>query len=218
MSANLKFARPFAIAGLLAAFAAPAFAADAIESVPEPETPTYEEPAANWSGGYAGAQVGYGFAGRATDGNNRIGTDGVTGGVFAGYNHQLENGVVLGAEGDVGYSGVKGSNAGTSVKSGVEGSLRGRVGYAVTPDVLPYVTAGGAAKSAKVSDATGSDRNAVLGWTAGAGVDVKATEKVFVRGEYRYTDYGNEEFNTGAGDRKIRLKDNRVQLGVGVKF
>ena len=41
----------------------------------------------------------------------------------------------------------------------------------------------------------------MLGWTAGAGVDVKVTEQVFGRVEYRYTDFGSDDFNTGSGPR-----------------
>ena len=37
-------------------------------------------------------------------------------------------------------------------KSGVEGSLRARLGYVVSPDILLYATAGGAAKDSKVSE------------------------------------------------------------------
>ena len=87
--------------------------------------------------------------------------------LFAGYN--LQNGLfVYGIEGDVGYSGVEGDNGITETKSGVEGSLRGRMGFAVTDDVLLYGTAGGAAERLKVSDPAGDDSNALYGWTAGA--------------------------------------------------
>ncbi len=69
------------------------------------------------------------------------------------------------------------------------------MGFAVTDDVLLYGTAGGAAERLKVSDPVGDDSNALLGWTAGAGVDVKLTEQVFGRVEYRYTDFGSSDFN-----------------------
>ena len=58
----------------------------------------------------------------------------------------------------------------------------------------------------------------MVGWTAGAGVDVKVTDNVFVRGEYRYTDFGKESFTTGSGTRDIDASDNRVQFGIGMKF
>lgn len=219
MPANLKFSRSaLAAASLLALVAAPAFAADAIESIPEPAAPMEEAPIASWSGPYAGIQLGYGFSGEAREPGNKIGTDGFVGSAFGGYNAELGNGFVAGVEGDIGYSGVKGDNAGTSSKSGVEGSARARLGYAVTPNILPYVTAGGAAQSVKITEGGVADRNTALGYTAGAGVDFKLSENVFARGEYRYTDLGSKEFTTGSGSRDVDLKDNRVQFGVGMKF
>lgn len=219
MSATLKFSRSaLAAASLLALMAAPALAADAIESIPEPAAPMEEPPLASWGGPYAGIQLGYGFSGEAREPGNKIGTDGFLGSAFAGYNAELGNGVVAGVEGDVGYSGVKGSNAGTTSKTGVEGSVRARLGYAVTPDIMPYITAGGAAQSVKISEGGESDRNTGLGYTAGAGVDFKLSEQVFARGEYRYTDLGSKEFSTGSGTRDVDLKDSRVQFGIGMKF
>ena len=53
---------------------------------------------------------------------------------------------------------------------------------------------------------------------AGVGADVKITEQVFGRVEYRYSDYGSSDFNTGAGDRSIDSSDNRVTFGIGMKF
>ncbi|RFC69083.1 MULTISPECIES: outer membrane protein [Mesorhizobium] len=219
MSANLKFARPLALASVIALLgAAPVFAADAIEQAPEPAVPMEQPPLATWTGPYAGIQLGYGFSGRVKEPGNTVDTDGFVGGAFGGYQAELGNGLVAGVEGDVGYSNIKGDNAGTEAKSGVDGSLRARLGYAVTPDILPYITGGGAAQSLKVTEGGVSDRNTMLGWTAGAGVDVKVTENMFVRGEYRYTDFGNEDFTTGSGTRSVDSKDNRVSLGVGFKF
>jgi hypothetical protein len=133
MSVRNKFTRSaIAAVSLLTLASAPTLAADAIESV-RPVAPMEEPPLATWSGPYAGIQLGYGFAGKANEPGNEIDTDGFVGGGFAGYNAELGNGIVAGVEGDVNYSGIKGDNAGTSVKSGVDGSLRGRLGYAVTP-------------------------------------------------------------------------------------
>ncbi|MDQ6434312.1 porin family protein [Mesorhizobium sp. LHD-90] len=221
MSARLKFARPAAAAiGLVALLGATAAqAADAIEAVPEPAVPMEVPPVASWTGAYLGVTGGYGFAGRSDDDSTgaRVETDGFVGGAFAGYNYDLGNGVVTGIEGDVGYSGVEGSNDGVRVKGGVDGSLRGRLGYTVTPDWLAYVTAGGAAKQMKVEAAGDSDSQTQLGWTAGVGTDVKLTEKVFGRLEYRYTDYGNADFDVGGG-RNVDASDHRVQVGLGLHF
>ena len=219
MNANRSFARPLAAIGLLALLGAgPAYAADVIsEEPPAPAAPMEEPPVASWAGPSAGASLGYGFSGTTTPATGDVDTEGFLGGVFAGYN--LQNGLfVYGIEGDVGYSGVEGDNGITETKSGFEGSLRGRMGVAVTNDILLYGTAGGAAERLKVSDPAGEDSNAMLGWTAGAGVDVKLTENVFGRVEYRYTDFGSADFNTGSGLQSVDSKENRVSVGIGMKF
>ena len=217
MQANLKFARPLAAAFGLIAFAGmmPARAADVVsEEPPAPAAPMEVAPVASWSGAYAGLNLGYGFSGRTHEPGNTISTDGFLGGGFAGYNYQM-NDFVLGAEGDLGYNGVKGSNAGTDSKSGFEGSLRARLGYAVTPEILLYGTAGGAAQSLKITEGGTSDRNTMVGWTAGVGTDIKLTDNVFGRVEYRYTDFGSKTFDNAG---KVDSKDSRVTFGVGMKF
>ncbi|MBS3651298.1 porin family protein [Pseudaminobacter sp. 19-2017] len=196
-------------------------AADAIEAIPAPAMPMEEPPvAATWGGPYVGVYGGYGFSGTSEDeaAGNDIGTKGFLGGGFAGYNFDTGTGFVAGIEGDVGYSGVKGDNAGTTVKSGVDGSARARLGYTITPDLLAYATAGGAAKRMSVEEGGVKDSATQLGWTAGVGADMKITEKVFGRVEYRYTDYGSETFSTGSGDRDVSAKDHRIQMGLGVSF
>jgi outer membrane immunogenic protein len=220
MKIDMKFARPIAAAfGLVALLGViPANAADVIgEEPPAPAAPVEEVPLNTWSGPYAGVTAGYGFAGRTRADGNTIDTDGFIGGGFAGINGQAGQ-IVYGAEADVGYNGMKGTNAGTTSKNGLEGSLRARLGYAVTDDVLLYATGGGAAGRMKISDAAGEDTQTMLGYTAGVGVDAKITGNVFGRAEYRYTDYGRETFNTGSGAQNVDSRDNRIGLGVGIKF
>lgn len=218
MKTTLKFA-PAALGFVALMGMTPAFAADTVfEEPPAPAAPMEEPPVASWGGAYAGIQLGYGFGGQANDSvSGDIDTDGFIGGAFAGYNYDA-GGIVAGLEADVNYSGVEGSNGAAVAESGVDGSLRARLGYAVTPDILPYVTAGGAAQRLEISDGAGSDSNTMLGWTAGVGTDVKVTESVFGRVEYRYTDFGSETFNTGSGDRSVDSSDHRIQFGVGMRF
>lgn len=223
MKANLKFARSTAAAfGLLALGMAPAFAADAVmEEPPAPAAPMEQPPVNTWSGPYAGVTLGYGFAGQTDIGNPalEVETDGFLAHGFAGY--QMENGgFVYGLEADLGYGGYEGDNAGVESKAGLDGSLRARLGVAVTPDILVYGTAGGALQSNKITDTvTGSsDRNTHLGWTAGVGTDVKITEQVFGRVEYRYTDFGSKDYAINGGSVEADSRDHRVMFGVGMKF
>ena len=219
MRKHIKIARPVAAAfGLVALVSViPANAADVImEETPAP-TAFEDVPSADWSGAYAGATVGYGFAGRTEEPGNKIDTDGFMGGGFVGYNHQIDN-IVVGGEADLGYSGVDGRDAGTRSRSGLEGSVRARVGIVAVPDVLVYGTAGGAAQHLDIREGGESDDRGMLGYTVGAGSDVKLTEQVFGRAEYRYTDFGSKTFSTGSGSRKVDASDHRVNLGVGVNF
>jgi outer membrane immunogenic protein len=221
MNNTLKFGRPAAaVLGLMAFLGTvPAFAADAvIEEPPAPAVPMEEPPVNTWSGPYAGVSLGYAFAGETEDDfDNSIDTDGFLLGGFAGYNYQVGN-IVAGAEADIGYSWEDGSNAGVTSESGVEGSLRARLGYVVSPNILLYATAGGAAKDLELSAAGDSDSNTMIGWTAGGGADVMVTERVFGRVEYRYTDFGSETFELGGASGDVSDKNHRVSVGLGMKF
>ena len=207
MKSNLSFARPLAaVLGATALMAAiPAFAADVIsQEPPAPVAPMEIPPVNTWSGPYAGVSLGYGFSGDTRDKtySNSVGTDGF----------------VAGVEGDLGYNWKDGKNAGLSAESGFEGSLRARLGYTITPEILLYATAGAAAEKLEVKDFAGKDSNTMIGWTAGAGADMMVTQNVFGRVEYRYTDFGSDKFNTGSGERKVEDSDHRVTFGLGVKF
>ena len=215
MQANLKFARPFAVALGLFALSGTAYAADVVSEEPPAPAPIAELPVASWAGPYAGINLGYGFSGRAkTDNFGDVDTDGFDGSVFGGYQWQQEN-FVYGGELELGYNGAKGSDNGVDAKGGFEGSLRARLGYAVTPEILLYGTAGGALKDQKIEAGGFSDSQTPIGWTAGVGTDIKITDNVFGRVEYRYTDFGSKDYdNIGS----VKSYDNRVTFGVGMKF
>ncbi|MEX4007596.1 MAG: outer membrane protein [Neoaquamicrobium sediminum] len=212
-----------AAAGLgLAAFTVPAMAADVVYQEPPAPAPIVQAaPVSTWAGPYAGVQAGYGFSGDVSDGTGgSIGTNGWLGGAFGGFN--MQNGqFVYGVEGDVNYSNIDGSDGTFTARSRMDGSIRGRAGVAVTDDILLYGTAGLAAERLRITeDATGTaDTNTMLGYTVGAGTDVKLTDQVFARGEYRYTDYGSKEFTLpGVGTADIDSSNHRVTMGVGIKF
>jgi outer membrane immunogenic protein len=216
MRAKLKLASAVAAIALLGAI--PVHAADVISEVPEPGLPMEEPPVASWAGAYAGVALGYGFAGETTGAaGGDIETDGFLGHGFAGYNWQSDF-FVYGFEADLGYAGLSGSNGLTTSRSGLDGSLRARMGVAVSDGIMIYGTAGGAGQNVRITDPAGSDRNMMLGWTAGGGAEVKLTDNIFGRVEYRYTDYGNKTFNTGSGAQNISASDNRVSFGLGMRF
>jgi outer membrane immunogenic protein len=220
MSVKIKIIRSAMLAAAFAAASVPAMAADVVDEIPAPAVPMEVPPVASWTGIYAGVVAGYGFAGRSeVDGlDATVDTDGFVGGGFLGYNYDTGGGIVAGVEGDIGYSGIDGDEDGVRVRNGVDGSLRARLGYTITPDALVYATAGGAAKQMEVRQGGEEDSATQLGWTAGVGTDIKITGNVFGRAEYRYTDYGKADFNLGAGNHSVDSSDHRVLFGVGMQF
>ena len=84
--------------------------------------------------------------------------------------------------------------------------------------VLVYGTAGVAATNLEVSNGAGSDDNTMVGYTVGAGVETFLTENVTARVEYRYSDYGSDDFNLGGTTVSTGYDDHSVRAGIGLKF
>ncbi|HBF29094.1 outer membrane protein [Rhizobium sp.] len=197
-----------------------AFAADAVQEIPAPpaavDTPA---PAFSWAGGYAGIQGGYGWAdGKFSDSNgtSKSNFDGGRMGAFAGWNFDVGNNIILGAEGNLDYDWNKHTTGTSSFQTDLSGAVRGRAGYAVDK-ALFYVAGGWTAANGKLKDSTQNidDSKMMNGWTVGGGVDYAVTDRIFARGEYRYNDYGSKTFgNSVSGD----FKQNVINVGVGMKF
>jgi outer membrane immunogenic protein len=144
---------------------------------------------------------------------------------YVGYNYQFATQWLAGIEGDVGFgsntttlAGAFYPNTGISnfdghdsfaVKTGWDASLRGRLGFLVTPSFLVYGTGGAAWQhieatstcSTSTNDFTWcqpellasaviTDSTTKLGWTVGAGIETMLSHNWIVRGEYRYADFG----------------------------
>lgn len=195
-----------------------AFAADVIsEEPPAPAAPMEMPPVNTWAGPYAGVTVGYGFNGSADSAFGDPDRDGMVFGGFAGWNFQ-NGALVYGAEADIGYSDVDGGVTGLAARSGLDGSLRARLGYAMTDQILLYGTGGVAAQEMNIYTSGVKSEETMVGWTAGAGVDALLTENIFARAEYRYTDFGSTDFRTSAGNTNVDATDHRINLGIGFKF
>ncbi|MGV1955106.1 MULTISPECIES: outer membrane protein [unclassified Agrobacterium] len=198
-----------------------AHAADAVNEVPQAPV-SYDQPAPvkDWSGAYLGGTVNYDW-GRFSSSNDGRDAKGAGGGLYGGYNWQ--NGqLVYGAEADVNLGDERGSAgtvAGNAIegKQGVNGSLRGRVGYDMNPFLL-YGTAGLAVSDNKVRDATSKDSATALGYTVGAGVEAMVTDNITARLEYRYSDYQKKDYGLDSGAFSRGFDDHSVKAGIGVKF
>ena len=57
------------------------------------------------------------------------------------------------------------------------------------------------------------------GWTIGGGVDYAATDNLVLRLEYRYTDFGKQNFDLNNSTNYSRkLSTNDIRIGVAYKF
>jgi outer membrane immunogenic protein len=213
------------------ALLATAIAAQAADLPRSYKSPAYTAPAyASWTGFYVGLNAGYGF-GKASVANN-VGSTGdfnVNGAVFgatAGYNFQTGT-WVWGLEGDIDYSGMKGSSTAfcvpaCTVSNSWLGTARARLGYAGWNNWLPYLTGGAAFGNVKFEQAGTVDSKTKIGWTAGVGVEYALLTNWSVKAEYLYADLGKATCaapacNPGA-DVTTTFKANLVRLGVNYRF
>jgi outer membrane immunogenic protein len=183
--------------------------------------------APTWSGFYAGANAGYGWA-SFDDG---VGTDkmkGFLGGIQAGYNWQIGS-FVLGAEADIQGSAQKRSETATILGVTVTGdekipwfgTARGRVGYAFDSFMI-YATGGAAWTNFKASASalglTVSTETTKMGWTAGGGVEWMFMPQWSVKAEYLYIDSGTTDLTVAGVTVSGKLKDQIARLGVNYHF
>jgi len=216
----------------LASGSAVAFAADAVV-----EEPVIVAPVFNWTGGYVGGQVGYVWGDShyedAGGGYADPQPDGFLGGVYIGYNYQMSNNIVVGADADFawvgaddvgqayGLGGAPLPGLGLGEELNWTGAVRGRLGYAVDR-FLPYIAGGVAFGDVdwqiNPNFAGPSFDDTLVGWTVGAGVEYAFTDNVIGRFEYRYTDYGSTDFVALGIPSTLDLTSNDVRFGLAWKF
>jgi outer membrane immunogenic protein len=173
----------------------------------------------------------------------------VRAGGYFGYLRRVAPAWVVGLEGDIAWgdsnktvAGIPGASAAlgldsASVKEGWDASLRGRLGFLVTPTVLLYGTGGAAwqnlTTSANCAGVPGSACSTALseqiswtkaGWTAGGGAEAKLWRNWLGRVEYRYADYGTigHLFFAGAPANQVAvteaLKTHSLLFGLAYEF
>jgi outer membrane immunogenic protein len=210
-------------AGLLA-LAGAAAAADL------PPAGTYYKPPAfvpayTWSGFYLGINGGGGLGWSNWDTAGGFHTSGGLVGGTIGYNYQI-NRVVVGGEGDIDWSGIRGSTttlgcpAGCTASDSWLATVRARLGYAADR-FMPYVTGGGAFGNINASTpglAGGSATNA--GWTIGAGLEFAIAGNWTAKAEYLFVDLGkfNCGISCGAPSDNVSFNANLIRGGINYRF
>lgn len=165
---------------------------------------------------------GFGPASAAgATGTVRARLDGFFFGGQAGYNWQFSERLIAGLEADIQGAGVRGGNGQLSVFPAPAGyaatsfklnrqleflsTVRGRLGYAVTPTLMAYVTGGFAFGGANLSGAVaqslrpgillsetvrGDHFDILTGWTVGAGAEMALGRNLSAKLEYLFYDLG----------------------------
>lgn len=174
----------------------------------------------SWSGFYAGAHIGGAFGNlKVTDKDGythyadpgeitELDADGVFGGFTLGYNwHQ--NRLLLGVEADFGSmaTGDRGLLSGTTanttvgIRNGTYGDATVRLGYVVNRGLI-YAKGGVAFydgenefQTQSGNYITHSTTDALVGWTAGGGVEYALNPEWSLKTEYQYFDFGKESYS-----------------------
>jgi outer membrane immunogenic protein len=139
----------------------------------------------NWSGPYAGVNLGYGW----TSDDGALSPSGFFGGGQVGYNWQgvlpslgLGNHLVLGVEADLQGADISDSAFGVTSRVNSFGTIRGRAGYAFDR-TLVYFT-GGFAFGDVENSFLGSETQ--TGYALGGGIEYKFNPSWSVKGEYQF--------------------------------
>lgn len=134
-----------------------------------------------------------------------------------GYNYQFDR-FVLGVEGDYSWGDITDSKRDGNyiiedLKIDGFGTIRGRIGYAVG-NFLPYVTGGVSFERMQLGQSCPDQASAPFGWchthgpynlhdsqwntgyVVGGGVEWKASERVSLKAEVLYTDFGTETYSS----------------------
>jgi outer membrane immunogenic protein len=198
-------------AAVLATGLAAAGSAAAADLRPAPYAPIAQSGLYNWSGAYAGLNLGYEW-GNVT--NSSVNPSGLAGGGQLGYNWQ--NGqFVFGAETDLQFTGADDTFAPFKFSNPWFGTLRGRAGIAFN-NVLLYATLGLAYGDLRAQSAGLDETRTEVGWTGGVGLEYGFAPNWSARVEYLYLDLGSRGFTLTGTDNGLQA--NLLRVGINYHF
>jgi outer membrane immunogenic protein len=194
------------------------------------------DPAYDWSGFYVGGHFGYlwGKTRVVDDGvltESGAPTDGVVGGVLAGYNWQTGP-LVLGIEGDFGWSNARGHGIAVVVAStpntytlNWDGHVVGKIGYAMG-HWLFFGTGGVAFADFNFQEGFVppappilSEGGKYVGFSVGAGVEYAFTRNLLGRLQYIYDDFGGKDYTAlDGGIYHVSLTSQTVRGALSWKW
>ena len=176
----------------------------------------------NWTGFYVGAHIGGGWGSADWSGSSSVKNDGVIGGGQIGYNWQVAPNWVLGLEGDISGSGMKGNTgcyAAATCSNDINwlATVTGRFGYSFDRALI-YAKGGLALAGQDVNNtAPGlitSSSDTRTGWTVGGGLEYAFAPAWSAKIEYNYMDFGTKTI----GLNDVGQTVNALKIGVNYRF
>lgn len=187
----------------------------------------------DWSGPYIGAHVGKAWGETGNSWRNTVITDwqpdgdisyeGTASGLHLGYLWQRGS-LVYGIEGDITWSSLNGDDsqfAGlvNALEMGYVGTFRARLGFSHS-NALIYATGGVALGEIEKKDLTlgSSNSNDAVGWAMGGGLEYALWDRLRVRVEYQYVDFGSVVSSLGYDHRADDINIQSVRGGISYGF
>lgn len=222
--------------------------AQAIDLPSKPKTQPKQFTTISWTGPYIGTSVGISqlYATMTGNDNYYFGNDkmaasgfgSLVGGTF-GYNYQIGADFVAGLEVDLSLAKVGGSSSyyrnETTLDTtlGFMSSLRGRLGWLIGPNTLPYIIIGVAYANVKTAICGGggcdgsstnfetghTGRDDVVGYLAGAGVEHALDDNWRLRAETIYFNLGRSHYVTVADASYFyNVANSGVEARLGLNY
>ena len=228
-AAGLALTTGCALAADLYQPAPPVYNAPPPAAVPLPPVPS-------WTGFYLGINAGlaadrYEIQSTAAPGAVRDDMDRGIGGVQIGYNWQFMPSWIVGLEADFDGSDIQSVSeyaamgGGASVGANPQwfGTVRPRLGFAVTPSALFFITGGWAYVHSATSitppaGATSSSSINQSGWAAGFGVEYAVTNWLSFKTEYIYLGIGTDTISGGGFSFNEKLMAHTLKSGLNFKI
>jgi len=196
--------------------------------------------AAPLSGAYVGVEGSHDSYELKAQGTNLGGTsisfdglsgNGVSGGVYAGYDLPIMPSAFIGVEAGFDYSGAAISASATSGGNSLAGSVKARETYSVAARLgfKPAASTGVYAKlgyantrfkTQAFSNGTEvfSDSRSKGAFVYGGGIETALTDRVAIRGEFTVADFGSAGLNAALGVNGIKLSNSKTSVGVSYRF
>jgi outer membrane immunogenic protein len=226
----------FACVGLMA-MGASALAADVHRRYPYPPPeppPAYVPAFYKWTGFYLGINGGAGWGSSHWDfPGGSTGDFGLSGGLFgltAGYNFFHAGPAVMGIEGDVNLTNIRGDSNGLgcgvlncSTRNTWLSTVRGRLGYVGWNTFMPYVTGGLAFGNIKANfNGLPEQTSEQIGWTLGAGIETSFYGPWTAKVEYLHVDLGSFSCGGAAcgvpGPANVHFSTDILRAGLNFRF